>query len=172
MLRVRELAGLARRLDAVTFEKQMGPFALVQRPSSKSQVQRVRAAGASATVPLPSMAGYSPAPVDFEDLLVATLPPPSPSGQLELIIGRSPDCDVVVEDAAVSSRHASIVWNGTAGLITELGSSNGTFINTKKMVKRATLASGDQLGFGLSSFIYLLAPALHERMRRGIPLGD
>ena len=97
---------------------------------------------------------------------VATLPPPLANGLMRLVIGRSPDCDLVVDDAAVSSRHAVIHWNGTAGVIIELGSSNGTFVNGVKVTGDAKLKSGDQLAFGPSHFVYLLAPALHERLKR------
>ena len=165
-MRVRELADLTRGLDVARFEKQMGPFALMQRPASEERVQQGRASRAGMTMPMPSPASLLAAPVEFEELVVATLPPVLANGLMRLVIGRSPDCDVVVDDPSVSSRHAVIHWNGTAGVIIELGSSNGTFVNGKQVVGDATLQSGDHLSFGPSHFIYLLAPALHERLKK------
>ena len=40
--------------------------------------------------------------VEFEDLVVATLPPMSDSD--ELVVGRQPDCELVVNDSSVSKR--------------------------------------------------------------------
>jgi hypothetical protein len=165
MLRVRELAELTRGLDAPAFAKQMGPFALMQRPPSEARVQQGRAAR-GATAPLPVMNEGAAAPVEFEELQVATLPPPQANGLMRLVIGRSPECDLVVDDPAVSARHAVIHWNGTAGVLIELGSSNGTIVNGKAVPGDAPLASGDQLTFGRSHFVYYLADALHERLKR------
>ncbi len=99
------MAELARCLDVSSFAAQMGPFALMQRPGNDIRAEK----GRLVTVGLPaSLRAKAPAPVEFEELMVATLPPPLPDGTLELVIGRSPDADLVVEDPAVSSRHAAI----------------------------------------------------------------
>ena len=67
-MRIRELADLTRGLDAAMLEKQMGPFALMQRPASEARINLGRAHGAAATVPLPSTASLLAAPVEFEEL--------------------------------------------------------------------------------------------------------
>lgn len=160
MLRVRELAELARRLDAVGFEKQMGPFALVQRPDDQ---QRAPTLPAQRTTDL-SRLRVRPPSVDFGDLIVATLPPVLGDASQDLIIGRSPDCDLVLDEASVSAQHATVTWNGTAGLLKDLGSRNGTLVNGKKQLT-AVLNDGDGLDFGKAHFLYLLAASLHRRMR-------
>jgi hypothetical protein len=168
VLRVRELAELARRLDATAFAVQMGPFALMQRPGGDIRADR----GRLVTVGLPQkVLEQAPAPVEFEELMVATLPPPLPDGTMELVIGRSPDADLVVEDPAVSSRHAAIRWDGEQAVIVDLGSANGTFVNSKKLSGYAPLSNGDQLGFGRAHFIFLPAAELHARIRRSIHVG-
>jgi ABC-type multidrug transport system ATPase subunit/pSer/pThr/pTyr-binding forkhead associated (FHA) protein len=49
---------------------------------------------------------------------------------MEFVIGRSPNCELVVNHACVSSRHASVARDAHGGVrITDEGSSNGTFIN-------------------------------------------
>ena len=170
MLRVRELAELARKLDATAFATQMGPFALMQRPGGDVKTDKMRLV----TVGLPkNVLERLPAPVEFEELMVATLPPPLPDGTMELLIGRSPDADLVIEDTSVSSRHAAIRWDGERAVIVDLSSANGTFLNGKKIASGyASLTNGDQLGFGRAHFIYLPAVELHARIRRSIHVED
>jgi hypothetical protein len=166
VLPIRELCDLARQLDAFMFARQMGPFALMQRPAGPPQKAP---RWLRSTLPMrPSNVQSEPAPVDFQDLLVATLPP-SPTDAVELVIGRGASADLVLEDPAVSSRHAAIRWSsGTATLI-ELGSANGTFLNGLKLGTRAVLKSGDQLAFGRSHFVYVLTTELHARLLRNAP---
>ena len=167
MLRIRELAELARKLDIQAFEAQMGPFALMQRPTPEALKAKSARGWDLATASLPAVSVKGPpAPVDFEELLVATLPPPAPDGSLQLIIGRSPECDVVLDDPAASAKHAAIRWDGKTGVLQELGSSNGTFLNGIKLGMYAALRTGDALAFGRSNFIYLLTAELHMRLLR------
>ena len=50
-------------------------------------------------------------------------------GELPLIIGRSPDVEVVINDSNVSRRHAE-VWRTSEGVaMRDLQSTNGTFVN-------------------------------------------
>lgn len=161
MLRVRELAERAKEPDATGFADELGPFALMQRPD----VVRP-AGGAQRTMPLAPQSRPRSVPVDFQDLKVARLPAPGPDGRLMLIVGRDPECDLVIDDGAVSKRHAAIIWDGRSGVLQEMGSSNGSFVNGKRIVGPTRLTSTDQLAFGQSSFIYLLAADLHARLLR------
>lgn len=167
VLRIRELADLARTLDAYTFAAQMGPFVLMQRPTPESLKHPAARDWQLNTAQLPAVSVKGPpVPVDFEELLVATLPPVGADGTLQLIIGRSPECDLVLDDPAASSRHAAIRWDGKAGVLQELGSSNGTFLNGIKLGMYAALRTGDTIAFGRSNFIYLLTGELHARLLR------
>ncbi len=65
-----------------------------------------------------------------------------------MIVGRDPSCDRVLENSVVSSRHAQIVRDGRAFRIEDLGSSNGTFINGRRVGRSATVRPGDLIGFG------------------------
>ena len=60
-------------------------------------------------------------------------------------IGRSPECDVVLDVAAVSRRHAAIAENAGTYFIVDHGSRNGTILNGHRVVDRAQLREGDQL---------------------------
>jgi phosphoserine phosphatase RsbU/P len=74
----------------------------------------------------------------------------APSTRFELkadrsIIGRSADCQVPLDVAAVSRRHAVVVREGEQYFIEDLHSRNGTFLNDDRVVDRAPLEDGDQL---------------------------
>jgi serine phosphatase RsbU (regulator of sigma subunit)/pSer/pThr/pTyr-binding forkhead associated (FHA) protein len=61
------------------------------------------------------------------------------------VIGRNSDCDVPLDVAAVSRRHAAIVREKEHFFVEDLDSRNGTFLNDERVVKRAPLRDGDQL---------------------------
>ena len=63
------------------------------------------------------------------------------------VLGRSRECDIQVEDANVSRRHAELRQEGTAYWIVDLDSTNGIEVNGKR-VKRAKLESGDTFTVG------------------------
>ncbi len=68
-----------------------------------------------------------------------------PLGPNRSVIGRSTECDVVLEVAAVSRRHAVIVETDGQYVVEDLGSRNGTYVNDKRVVDSAPLSRGDQL---------------------------
>lgn len=52
----------------------------------------------------------------------------------EVIIGRDPSSQIVIDHPSVSSRHARIKLDGQALYLADLGSTNGTFVNDDKIV--------------------------------------
>jgi hypothetical protein len=69
-----------------------------------------------------------------------------PTGERTLI-GRSPDCDVFLDDVTVSRRHAVLVERGGSFSIEDMGSLNGVFINRRR-VEKGELEDGDELQIG------------------------
>jgi hypothetical protein len=65
----------------------------------------------------------------------------------ELVIGRHPECDVVITDETVSRRHAQLTFRDEAWILQDLQSTNGTRLNGQR-VGRCRLRPGDQLGLG------------------------
>src|SRR6185436_13933058 len=63
------------------------------------------------------------------------------------VLGRSKDCDVQVEDANVSRRHAELRREGTTWWLVDLDSTNGTELNGKR-VQKARLSEGDTITLG------------------------
>ncbi len=64
------------------------------------------------------------------------------------ILGRLASVDVYIDHASVSRKHASITQEGDRYAITDLGSSNGTFVNGQRLSGPVTLASGDVIRLG------------------------
>jgi hypothetical protein len=63
------------------------------------------------------------------------------------LIGRSPDCDIFLDDVTVSRRHAVLVDDGGRFSIEDMGSLNGTFVNRER-IDRAELEDGDEVQIG------------------------
>src|SRR5436190_1372021 len=63
------------------------------------------------------------------------------------ILGRHPDCQIVIEVGAVSRNHCQVVRDGSLYFCEDLGSRNGTFINDEpeKMAGRRQLKPGDMV---------------------------
>lgn len=70
-----------------------------------------------------------------------------PLKENEYIIGRSDDCDFVLCGNDVSRRHARIYYQDKNFFIEDLDSTNGTYVNGKK-VKRIALRHGDEIKIG------------------------
>ena len=64
------------------------------------------------------------------------------------VIGRSRECDVVLEDSNVSRRHAEIRPSGTGWTVADLGSTNGIRVNGLPAAGTVALAPGDRLELG------------------------
>lgn len=63
-------------------------------------------------------------------------------------IGRKPDNDIVIDNQAVSGHHASIKLEGNVLLLEDLGSLNGTYLNSQK-ISKAELFNGDVIVVGV-----------------------
>jgi pSer/pThr/pTyr-binding forkhead associated (FHA) protein len=67
----------------------------------------------------------------------------------ELTIGRSEECQVKVDgDTYVSSVHARIFPRDAAVMVEDLGSTNGTYLNRRRITAPAELQRGDRLKVG------------------------
>jgi hypothetical protein len=73
-----------------------------------------------------------------------------------VVIGRLPECDVVVADSNVSRRHAEVRLVGDNVVVTDLGSTNGTRVNGQ-LVREQALASGDEITVGSTTLVLELS---------------
>jgi hypothetical protein len=62
-------------------------------------------------------------------------------------IGRSPDCEIFLDDVTVSRNHAVLIERDGGFVVEDQGSLNGTFVNRKR-IESAPLAEGDELQIG------------------------
>jgi hypothetical protein len=69
-------------------------------------------------------------------------------------IGRSPDCDVFLDDVTVSRNHAILARRGDRFALEDQGSLNGTYVNRHR-VDTAELEDGDELQIGKYRLIFL-----------------
>jgi serine/threonine protein kinase len=54
--------------------------------------------------------------------------------QFTLVLGRAHDCDVVLNGDNVSRYHARLEWNGRSWQLTDLGSTNGTYLDNNPLI--------------------------------------
>jgi ABC transport system ATP-binding/permease protein len=84
-----------------------------------------------------------------------------------LLIGRLPNCDLVLDSPEVSRRHAIIRQIGEAYSIEDLDSSNGTYVNDER-IKQAELHEGDLIQISNYRLLFqggLLVPYQSSGMR-------
>ena len=96
-------------------------------------------------------------------------PPQAPAGRALLVgegkrtvlsgsrvlIGRSRDCDLTLDDPNVSRRHAELRHEDGQWLVADLGSTNGVKVNGRR-VEQAVLQPGDELALGLARLSFEL----------------
>jgi FHA domain/zinc-ribbon domain len=70
-------------------------------------------------------------------------------------LGRSPECEIFLDDVTVSRRHAEIVGEADAFTIRDLGSLNGTFVNRRR-IETAPLEDDDEVQIGKYRLTFLL----------------
>ena len=88
---------------------------------------------------------------------------PEPGRQYPLegartVMGRHPDCDVVIEVGAVSRHHAQVVMIDGEHYVEDLSSRNGTFVNDRLLHSRHRLAEDDLLRVCDVSFAFHGSP--------------
>jgi pSer/pThr/pTyr-binding forkhead associated (FHA) protein len=79
-----------------------------------------------------------------------------------LVIGRGSECDLILDEAEMSRRHAMIENFGDGIYLRDLGSANGTFVNGVQ-VRDAVLHPDDQIAFDRNRFL-LEAPGMPGRV--------
>lgn len=70
----------------------------------------------------------------------------------EILIGRSSNCHLVLDDGLVSRRHAQIIVTDDRVSVEDFSSANGVFVNSKRVNGTETLKGGDQLQIGKQQF--------------------
>jgi adenylate cyclase len=98
--------------------------------------------------------------------------------QDEVLVGKLPKNDFRLDDNSVSRHHCKFVKSKNGYKIVDLGSTNGTFVNAKK-IKEKTLKDGDNITVGRSILKFLAVPKKdnfeqenEQKISMVIPLSD
>ena len=67
------------------------------------------------------------------------------SNEKEITVGRHRDCDVVLDDGTVAGKHCQLIVGSRGIVVIDLGSSNGTFVNSKRISRPVILSARDTL---------------------------
>ena len=90
----------------------------------------------------------------------------------EFLLGRGSDCDLRLHDAAISRHHCLVRLRGDEATVSDLGSSNGTFVNGQRVRSQAAVHNGDRLQLGEHVFLLQLGDQDPPPVfRRGTRLG-
>lgn len=85
------------------------------------------------------------------------------------VIGRGSDADITLADSGTSRRHVEILWDGERALVRDLGSTNGTQLNGRK-VSEAPLPPDSTVTIGRTDIVFRVVPqAVSAPPRRPVP---
>ncbi|QKJ17979.1 FhaA domain-containing protein [Microbacterium hominis] len=69
------------------------------------------------------------------------------------VIGRGSDADITISDAGTSRKHVEVLWDGEHGMVRDLGSTNGTKLDGRK-VTEAPLAPDSTITIGRTDIVF------------------
>jgi pSer/pThr/pTyr-binding forkhead associated (FHA) protein len=67
-----------------------------------------------------------------------------------IMIGRGADCQLILDDDYVSTRHARVVGTPNGTYVEDLGSTNGTYVNGQRITAPTTITLADTVRIGKS----------------------
>src|SRR5437773_2489060 len=71
-----------------------------------------------------------------------------------IAVGSDESNDLILRHPTVSRRHAAIDFLGGRYELYDLGSTNGTFVNGRRLTKPAPINEGDEIRFGAATFVF------------------
>jgi hypothetical protein len=75
-----------------------------------------------------------------------------------IILGRSSEADILVEDTGVSRRHLELRYANGRAVAVELGSTNGSFVNGQRIQGQTELTDGSVITMGRTRMTFRLVP--------------
>ena len=84
-----------------------------------------------------------------------------------LLVGRTPDNDLSIDHPLISRHHARFVRSGSRWTVTDVGSTNGTYLNGQRVVGAAPLQIGDVVDLGGSRLVLVDESRFEQRDYRG-----
>jgi hypothetical protein len=74
----------------------------------------------------------------------------------EVVIGRSSECQITIEDPLISRKHARLVIDENHARVSDLGSRNGVRVNGRLVKGEQTLADGDRIRLGTQELLFTI----------------
>ena len=85
-----------------------------------------------------------------------------------ILIGRSNDAIIkITYDNFCSRRHALLYWKNKTCIIKDLNSTNGTFVNNKRISQRTELHDGDIIGLGDTKLVVSVKDIIGDKPTAG-----
>lgn len=84
----------------------------------------------------------------------------------EVVIGRSPECQITIEDPLVSRQHARIAVRSDTAFVMDLGSRNGVRVNGELIRGDTPLKHNDRVRLGTQDLVFLVVDESTERLAR------
>lgn len=84
----------------------------------------------------------------------------------EVLIGRSLDCDFILEDSTVSSRHARLFYNLNQWWFEDLKSTNGSFLDGIRVEEPVVVKDNDEFYCGDAIFTISIKSVEQEERRK------
>jgi predicted Zn finger-like uncharacterized protein len=78
--------------------------------------------------------------------------------QPRVVLGRGEESDIQLQDSEVSRRHAMLEIHGDEAVVTDLGSTNGTYVEALR-VQRATIGSNQEFSLGTTTLMFIVTDA-------------
>lgn len=72
----------------------------------------------------------------------------------EVVLGRSPDCHITIEDPLISRRHAKITIREDSATVEDLGSRNGVRVNGRQIDGQTEIKDGDRIRLGTQELLF------------------
>lgn len=91
--------------------------------------------------------------------------PHSPRGPI--VVGRSDETDVPIPEYSISKRHCFFEFLPEGIMVTDCGSTNGTFVGNQRLApgERALVRDGETLSLGRFAFRFCTAPGFYTQVK-------
>lgn len=99
-----------------------------------------------------------PAPLALELSLPETDPQTLHFKTNDVIVGRDPDCECILNDGTISARHVHFTYHHNQWWVEDLGSRNGTSLNGAPLTTATIVVNDDLVKCGQSTLRVILDP--------------
>lgn len=86
------------------------------------------------------------------------------------VIGRGSDADITVADPGTSRKHVEILWDGQRGMVRDLGSTNGSTLDGRRITE-AALSPDQTVRIGSTDIVFRVVPQATP-LRPAAPVAD